>query len=213
MAKRDFIFIDESGEPGRKVPYYIQGLLHITDESLKNINIHLGAFRYFGCIKRELVSTRLTKLQKEQLLNIFKLSVNNNNFIKTSVVYVEKNNYKGPYLGKNDFNPNYFRNLIIRKLLEFHFQNNKPQSKEIELIIDRFYSSEELEQRLRNYLRTDKYNLLPNFLHIIQADSRYVELLQVADWINGSVKEKFFTHPQRNYGDLFNYIKIKQILR
>jgi len=212
-SKRDFIFIDESGEPGEKTHYYIQGLLHITDESLKKLNIHLGAFRYFGSIKRELKSTRLTKLQREQLLNILKLSIDDNNFVKASAVYVNKSDYKGPYLRKDDFNPCYFRNLIIRKLLEFHFQNNNPQSKEIEIVVDRIYSSEIQEQHLRNYLRTDKYNRIPDFLHIIQADSRYVELLQIADWISGSVKEKFFTHPEREYGDLFRYIKVKKILR
>ena len=210
--KRDFIFIDEAGEPGKITPYYIAGLLHLTDVSLKNINIHLGAFRYFGCIKRELTSTRLNKLQKEQLLNILKLSVDNKNFVRATAVYVDKKDYQGPYL-KDDFNPNYFRNLIIRKLLEFHFQNNKPQTKEIELIIDRFYSSEEQEQKLRNYLRTDRYDKLPDFLHIIQADSRYVELLQIVDWISGSVKEKFFTHPERDFRDLFEFISIKKIMK
>jgi hypothetical protein len=212
MAKRDFIFIDEAGEPGRETDYYVLGLLHLTDETLKEINIHLGAFRYFGCIRKELISTRLNSLQKEQLLNILKICMNNNSFLKASAVYVDKKDYQGPYL-KEDFNPNYFRNLIIRKLLEFHFSENKPQSRELELIIDRFYSSEEQEQTMRNYLRMDKYNLLPKFLHIIQADSRYVELLQIVDWISGSVKEKFFTHPERDYGELFKYIKVKKIQR
>jgi hypothetical protein len=212
MAKRDFIFIDEAGEPGYETDYYVLGLLHLTDETLKEINIHLGAFRYFGCIRKELISTRLNSLQKEQLLNILKICMNNNSFLKASAVYVDKRDYQGPYL-KEDFNPNYFRNLIIRKLLEFHFSENKPQSREVELIIDRFYSSEEQEQTMRNYLRMDKYNLLPKFLHIIQADSRYVELLQIVDWISGSVKEKFFTHPERDYGELFKYIKVKKIQR
>jgi len=212
MAKRDFIFIDEAGEPGHETDYYVLGLLHLTDETLKEINIHLGAFRYFGCIRKELISTRLNSLQKEQLLNILKICMNNNSFLKASAVYVDKKDYQGPYL-KEDFNPNYFRNLIIRKLLEFHFSENKPQSREVELIIDRFYSSEEQEQTMRNYLRMDKYNLLPKFLHIIQADSRYVELLQIVDWISGSVKEKFFTHPERDYGELFKYIKVKKIQR
>jgi hypothetical protein len=138
--------------------------------------------------------------------------MNNNSFLKASAVYVDKRDYQGPYL-KEDFNPNYFRNLIIRKLLEFHFSENKPQSREVELIIDRFYSSEEQEQTMRNYLRMDKYNLLPKFLHIIQADSRYIEFLQIVDWISGSVKEKFFTHPERDYGELFEYIKVKKIQR
>lgn len=212
MAKRDFIFIDEAGEPGHETDYYVLGLLHLTDETLKEINIHLGAFRYFGCIRKELISTRLNSLQKEQLLNILKICMNNNSFLKASAVYVDKRDYQGPYL-KENFNPNYFRNLIIRKLLEFHFSENKPQSREVELIIDKFYSSEEQEQTMRNYLRMDKYNLLPKFLHIIQADSRYIELLQIVDWISGSVKEKFFTHPERDYGELFEYIKVKKIQR
>jgi len=211
MPKRDFIFIDEAGEPGKETDYYVLGLLHITDETLKEINVHLGAFRYFGCVKSELISRRLNSFQKEQLMNILKISIKNSVFLKACAIYVDKRDYKGPYLKENDFNPNYFRNLMIRKLLEFHFSENKPQSKEIEIIIDRFYSSEDQEQKMRNYLRMDKYRLLPKFLHIIQADSRYVELLQMVDWISGSVKEKFFTHPERDYGDLFNYIKVKKI--
>jgi len=63
-AKRDFLFIDESGEPGDVTDYYIMGLIHVTDESLKKMNIHLGAFRYFGTIKKELKSTRLNEIQK-----------------------------------------------------------------------------------------------------------------------------------------------------
>jgi len=212
VAKRDFIFIDEAGEPGHETDYYILGLLHLTDETLNEISIHLGAFRYFGCIKKELISTRLNSLQKEQLLNILKISMKNTSFLKASAVYIDKKDYEGPYM-KENFNPNYFRNLIIRKLLEFHFSENKPQSREIELIIDRFYSSEEQEQTMRNYLRMDKYNLLPKILHIIQADSQYVKLLQIVDWISGSVKEKFFAHPERDYEDLFDYIKVKKIQR
>ena len=216
--KRDFIFIDESGDPGLATSYYIQALLHITDESLKKLNVQLGAFRYFGCVRRELKSTRLNKLQKEQLLNILKLSISDNSFIKATAVYVDKKQYSGPYLlNTNDQKgtgaATKFRHFIIRKLLEFHFQNEKSQSDEIEIIIDRFHSDEKQEQQMRNYLRTDKYNRLPAFKHIIQADSRYLELLQITDWIAGSVKDKFFVHLEREYADLFKYIKVKQIVK
>lgn len=216
MAKRDFIFIDESGEPGEETPYYIQGLLHITDESLKKINVHLGAFRYFGNIRGELKSTKLNKLQKEKLLDILECSIENNNFVKASSVFVNKENYKGNYLKEKPDIPKdatRFRHFMIRRLLEFHFQNNKSQSNEVEIVIDRFHSDEFKEQQMRNYLRklSSINNLLPNFLHIIQADSRYLELLQVADWIAGSVKEKVFTYPDREYGNLFKYIKVGEI--
>jgi hypothetical protein len=106
MAKRDFIFIDEAGEPGHETDYYVLGLLHLTDETLKEINIHLGAFRYFGCIRKELISTRLNSLQKEQLLNILKICMNNNSFLKASAVYVDKRDYQGPF--KRRFQPELF---------------------------------------------------------------------------------------------------------
>ncbi|MEM2174328.1 MAG: DUF3800 domain-containing protein [Candidatus Micrarchaeia archaeon] len=228
MAKRDFLFIDEAGDPGifskGGSRYYIMGLIHLTDESIKEINIHLEAFRYFGHIKRELISTRLNKLQKEQILKIFEMAKLNNYFIKASAIYLDKEKYQGPYLEKpTTANPevifisreniNRFRNLMVRKLLEFHFSYIEPQSREIEIVIDRFYSSEEQEQKLRNYLRTDKYNKIPDFLHIIQADSRYVELLQIADYVSGIIKEKFFVHPDRNYEDFIKFINVKEILR
>ena len=216
MAKRDFIFIDESGEPGKETPYYIQGLLHITDESLKKLNIHLGAFRYFGDIRGELKSTKLNKLQKEKLLDILKYSIQDNNFVKATVVFVNKKRYEGRYLGEKVGFPKdaaRFRHFIMRRLLEFHFQKNKSQSNEIEIIIDRFHSDEVKEQQIKNYLRKlSSLSFLPNFLHIIQADSRYLELLQIADWIAGSVKEKFFTHPERDYNDLFKYINSKEVV-
>lgn len=216
MAKRDFIFIDESGEPGEETPYYIQGLLHITDESLKKINIHLGAFRYFGDIRGELKSTRLSQSQKEKLLTILKDSIRNNVFIAATAVFVNKEKYEGNYLKeKVDFPKDAarFRHFVMRRLLEFHFKNSQPQSSEIEIIIDRFHSDELKEQQMRNYLRKlTVLKFLPNFLHIVQADSRYLELLQITDWVAGSVKEKFFIHPDREYDDLFKYIKICEVV-
>lgn len=64
---------------------------------------------------------------------------------------------------------------------------------------------------MRNYLRTDKHNRIPDFLHIIQADSRYVELLQIADWVSGAVKEKHFGSTAHDYEDLFDYVAVQQI--
>ena len=212
-AKRDFIFIDESGEPGDVTDYYIMGLIHVTDASLKKLNIHLGAFRYFGTIKKELKSTRLNEVQKNQLLNILKLSMNDG-FLKASAIYINKNEFEGNYL---EDKPGYpkdatrFRHFALRRLLEFHFQKFPAESREVELVIDRFHSTEEKEQQMRNYLRNETFFLLPNFLHITQVDSQYVELMQIADWISGSVKEKFFVHPERDYNELFNYINVQKV--
>ena len=212
--KRDFLFIDESGDPGDFTEYFIMGVLHITDISFRKLNIHLGAFRYFGEIKKELKSTRLNKVQKEKLLDILNFSINENSFVKASAVYVNKKNYKGNYLRDCDIyskDSTKFRHLIMRRLLEFHFKNNKMQSDEIELVVDRFHSTENMEQQMRDYLRNKYFCNLPRFLYITQADSRYVELLQIADWISGSVKDKFFANPERNYKNLFSHIQVKEI--
>ena len=213
--KRDFLFIDESGEPGNFTEYFIMGLLHITDVSFSKLNIHLGAFRYFGEIKKELKSTRLNKIQKEKLLDILNFSINENSFVKASAVYVDKKNYKGNYLKDRDIyskDSTRFRHFVMRRLLEFHFESNKAQSDEIELIIDRFHSTENKERQMRNYLRNEYFCNLPKFLYITQADSTYVELLQIADWISGSVKDKFFVNPERDYKTLFSYIRVKEII-
>lgn len=155
---------------------------------------------------------------KEKLLTILKYSIEDNAFVKASSVYVNKQNYKGDYLSSGTStvkDATRFRHFITRRLLEFHFQNCSKQSNEIEIIVDRFHSNEIKEQQMRNYLRklsSPELSLLPSFLHIIQADSRYLELLQIVDWVAGSVKEKFFIHPDRNYEDLFKYINVKEII-
>ncbi|MEF3692138.1 MAG: DUF3800 domain-containing protein [Candidatus Moraniibacteriota bacterium] len=214
--KRDFIFLDESGDPGNFTDYYITGLIHVTDLSLKKLNIHLGALRYFGGVRNELKSTSLNQLQKEHLLDVLKISMHDGNFVKASAVFVNKKNYKGNYLEDNELykkDPIKFRHFVLRRLLEFHFSKEKAQSREIELVVDRFHSDESKEQQLRNYLRDIRITTLPEFIHIIQADSRYVEMLQIADWISGSVKEKFFVHKERNFNDLFSYIKVDEIVK
>lgn len=216
QSKRDFVFIDEAGDPGTGTDYYIVGLVHVTDSSLLKINPQLGAFRYFGNIRRELKSTKLSALQKEILLSILKFSLEDRCFVRASAIYIDKKKYQGPYLEEKENYPKdatRFRHLAMRRLLEFHFRNNQAQSREVELIIDRFHSSNEKEQQMRNYLRTDACEELPDFLHITQADSQYVEFLQIADWIAGSAKEKFFAHPEREFQDLFSYILVEEVVR
>ena len=64
MAKNDFIFVDESGDTGYKLdpetgellssPYYVLAALHVTDESIRWINRHVAAFRFYTGFSREL---------------------------------------------------------------------------------------------------------------------------------------------------------------
>ena len=64
MAKNDFIFVDESGDTGYKLdpdtgellssPYFALAALHVTDESIRLINRHIAAFRFYTGFDREL---------------------------------------------------------------------------------------------------------------------------------------------------------------
>ncbi len=154
-------------------------------------------------------------IQARQLITILKLSIAQGLFIKATAVYIDKNDYTGAYLKDIDGNlknPTKFRHFTMKKLLEFHFAQHKPQSKEIELVIDRFQRGQEKEQQLKNYLNTfAHFSFYRYSFFISQVDSRYVELVQVADWIAGCVKEKHFVHTERKFEDLFDYIKINQI--
>lgn len=213
MPKRDFLFLDESGEPGTASEYYISGLIHLTDESLSQFNPHIGAMRYFGHVREELKSTNLDKKKKDQILTILRLALAENAFVKATALYVDKSQYVGPYLRDLPSCPAdalKFRHLILRKHLEWHFSLYPPQSNEIELIIDRVQATEFQHEMMRNYLQRKQHNSLPNFLHIIQADSRYVEWLQIADWVSGVVKERYFTHKERDYGETFSCITAHQ---
>ncbi len=214
MPARDFVFIDEAGEPGIASNYYVLGLIHLTDVSLEKINIDLGALRYFGKIKKELKSTKMRPEEKERIPEII-LSVAGEAFVRASAVYVNKGQYLGKYLRNDGLPPDgaRFRNHIARELLEFHFAHFPQQSSEIELIFDRIHLSDSREYQLKQYLRNEQPKSLPTFKFIAQADSRYVELLQIADWVAGVVKEKYFTHPEREYRAFLEFINLKQLTK
>ena len=64
MAKYDYIFVDESGDPGYSVdqqtgallssPSFAMAALHVTDDSYEHIIRHVSAFRYLRRMAREL---------------------------------------------------------------------------------------------------------------------------------------------------------------
>ena len=72
-----------------------------------------------------------------------------------SVVYLAKARYTGSYLkpgGKRPSDPIRFRNYVLRRLLEFHFQHYPLQSNQYDLILDRFEMTAEARENLLQYL-------------------------------------------------------------
>ena len=198
MAKNDFIFVDESGDTGYKLdpetgellssPYYALAALHVTDDSIRMINRHVAAFRFYTQFDRELKLPTEREVFNRLLGPIGEMALGGQD-IFASVVYLDKKRYTGPYLkvgGRRGQSGMYFRNRILRSLLEHHFQRYALVSDRYELILDRVDMKLADLENLRIYLRRNYNFPTPNF--IIHAASIYVEGLQVVHHIASGFK-------------------------
>ncbi len=212
--KRDFVFIDETGDPGNDFSnggsiYFAVGCLQMTDLSLEQLHKHLFAMGYFSGRFRELKSSRLSRLQKDQIEDIAKWLCAETD-ISITVVLIDKSRYCGPYFGLEGrvYNPLHLRNFLTRQLLEHHFKDRGLITAECELVFDRAMA-ESAEENLKAYLRGNF--LLPSFSSIVQCDSRYVVGLQFADAIVHIVKEYVFGSRGDVDGRLLSCVRVVDV--
>ena len=167
MAKNDFIFVDESGDTGYKLdpdtgellssPYFALVALHVTDESIRLINRHIAAFRFYTGFDRELKLPSEKDIFNRLVIPINDLTARRDVF--ASVVYLDKMEYAGPYLkagGQRPQSARYFRNRVLRCLLESHFQSYELVSGRYELILDRVDMKLADIENLRGYILIGK---------------------------------------------------------
>ena len=199
MARHDYIFVDESGDPAFKVDpisrqplssnFYTAAALHLCDDSFRYLNKHMAAFRYYSGLNREL-KIPSEKEEYTRLLDPIRAFSEAGGNIWASVVYVDKLRYNGSYLkpgGKRPANPVRFRNYILRRLLEHHFQKYSLQSSQYDLVLDRIDLSREESENLRQYISGNRS--IPTPTHITHASSIYVEGLQVVHHIANGYKD------------------------
>lgn len=205
-GERLFLFIDETGDPGhpdqRDASTYYQLNITLANRSgVGRITRHFSRFRYFLDADKELERYQRSTKKLHEILSICAVAPE----VRFYSFCLNKKTYIGPYLkkidkGKFDYNPGKFRNFIIRKSLEALFTYEITDSfvtpREYELVFDRFLSSEEDEQELRNYLRGNFK--LPPFLHILQIDSQYSDQIQVTDFMGKMVKDYVFGSVHKN---------------
>ncbi len=193
VPRHDYIFVDESGDPAYTVdpysgrllssPYYINAALHLCDDSIRGLNKHMAAFRYYSGLSREL---KIPPEREEyaRLIDPIRALAEGGENIWTSVIYVDKLRYNGSYLkpgGTRPPDPLRFRNYMLRRLLEHHFQQHQLQSDHYDLVIDRVELTLEETLNLRNYIAGNRN--IPTPTHITHAASIYVEGLQVVHHI------------------------------
>lgn len=190
VEKKDrlFLFIDEGGDPGdpgddSSSDFYLLNLLLASRSNLRSILKHFARFRYFRDFGAEL--KRMQKGGKCMLSDLLSIL---SDYDETELYsfYVKKKGYLGPYLGRKGSipDPKKFRNFILRKSLEYFFLEvdlDNIEKREVEIVIDRFLSSEEDELNLKKYI--SRNYRLPSFLHIEQVDSEYSDPVQIVDLI------------------------------
>lgn len=186
--KPEFIFIDESGDPGPPVEgsnsVYILVALHLSDAALRQAQRHLTAFRYHHGVSKELKDTgallkdRFTPVTRA-LLEFFAELVPTGEATATGH-WLRKDTYiagGGPYLASPG-QSSQFRHFQLRLLLERH-KTSRPWGPLVDLVLDRWSMSDAQRTNLQTYLKGN-WRLHP-IGDLTFVDSRYVDMVQVVD--------------------------------
>ena len=164
MPKHDYLFVDESGDPGYAIdpisgellstPYYTAAVLHVVDDAFRDINRHIAGFRFYSGLNKELKIPPNGK-GFHPLMEPIGVLAGMNVGIYASAVYLDKHHYSHSYLkpgGERAQDPVRFRNVVLRRLLEHHFSTYSLQSNRYDLVLDRIdatkYDLEDLEEYL-----------------------------------------------------------------
>ena len=198
MPKHDYLFVDESGDPGYALDaqsgellstlYYTSAVLHIVDDAFRDINRHIASFRFYTELNKELKIPPNQRGFHPLVEPIGALSEMRGG-VFASAVYLDKRHYTGRYLkpgGEREQDPVRFRNFVLRRLLEHHFKIYSLQSSRYDLVLDRVDMPEYDREDLEIYLAGNHSIPRPNY--ITHASSIYVEPLQIVHHIANGFK-------------------------
>jgi len=174
--KRDFIFIDESGDPGFRSTHFACLALHATDVGLRAVIECCASLRFFRAMFAELKPLHEDARLRPRLAEMLR-TLQDAGHVKYTATYLEKARYTGWYLGVGQGTR--FRNFQVRRLLEAHFSHASVITDECELVFDRHSHSSSQLRDFADYLNDNRR--LPRFASVTAVDSRYVDAIQVAD--------------------------------
>ena len=202
----NFVFVDETGDPGRYgSKYFGMALLKTHSNSYKAMEELISIYRLLSGMFAE-----LKELPQKYIvgLNILRgiASLAGVNLVEASGLYINKSLYGGCYLTWSDYGipesewAYYLRNYLLRHLLEFHFTSKTASDGEVDLVLDRIMLTEQQRANTLSYLNSHteiplKHPFcIPRIKHLTIADSKYVGGLQIthilADLVNSSADNK-----------------------
>lgn len=181
--EKQFVFIDESGDPGPTgEPIYILAALHMAEPLLHHVRLHETAFRHHTQIMKEFKDQKwapgIGPAGHRLLVVLADLTAPDQ--LTSTVTWLEKDKYRrngGPHLAAGKSRE--FRHYQIRRLLETH-RLSREWSSRLDVVLDRWEPSIEGRRNLEDYLRGN-YGLRPQIETVTFVDSLYADLIQIAD--------------------------------
>ncbi|MFN8621166.1 MAG: DUF3800 domain-containing protein [Chloroflexota bacterium] len=181
---KEFIFVDETGDPGLEGnPIYALVALHMDEETLDQVRRHNAAFRYHHDVVREYKAQRWADKLSSATRHLlgYLADLTDEGRITSTVTWLRKDVYRaggGPYLDETGQTA-HFRNYQLRRLLQRHISRRR-WGYRLDLVIDRWQLTIDQRRDLETYLR-ENYQLRPVIASITLVDSAYVDPVQIAD--------------------------------
>ena len=214
----NYIFIDESGDPGNILvdgassKHYAELALQLNnDDSLSDFIAHIINWKYVLGKPYETKALPKGDQCKRYLAPILELHYQGK--LKCSCVYLFKDRYSGPYLKPElptGHKPLYFRNFIHKELLEHHFTQFPITHKaRINLIFDDYRMHFEEVRNIEDYLQNN-WNL-PDFRRIIHTNSISNLALQVTSQLVETINDIVLGTIDKERRQLLSFIALKDI--
>jgi len=197
----NYIFVDESGDPGKpykiddkgnKVPtgasfYYILSAVCVNSQQLFLLEDKIIEVKNKFGYKKEIKGTDVSLPLYKALLDIL-----NQLDIKVYYRFVDKRKYKGKFAALGKKNHNVFDEYNLVKLV--NLATRKSEFLDAEIVIDR------TDRRLLdgNFENCDNYlkkrvntKTIQRVKHVTHVNSEYVNVMQMSDLVSGAIKDHF----------------------